>query len=474
MRALRVGLNAAMDIEDENEGPESMEEAAAPAAGSPRLPAAPWSRTHYNLLYRVLGSRPTAKKVMRLLAERPCPPDRPTLIWLRDLTREALGPRVLAGTLFSAGHNLLERSPDPEELPHLGPGFDVPALERDVKEALNPQVLVMLELLFVDRFLPGEVAELAGVSPAEVLRHVTSLIIALGRLDIWRHTGEDCAPVERTVQERLFHRLGVTLESGEVTEDTGEDDRCTTCEAAMRMATDVLDLFSRDSRILSFSDPRLIAKALESPTIKIDSENPAPRPLPRKGEGDAPAMPKTLPDPSYRAWYGAAGAAALAFFYVTFSTMSSFIWGSAAQTGRFQRGLVPVAKPVGNWTDLTGGSGPLAGDSDLGGSQASPTYLTFDTGVQGVLSPGGKTQVRSHGVVLEAGRLHVRVMGSQEDEFLVKIGDLTARTREGEFDAVADPASDVRFEVKIGTVEVLNAKGEVHSLRAGQRMRLGT
>lgn len=422
-----------------------------------------WERTVYNLLYRVLGNRKTAKRLTQRLSELGVNADLPVTFQARDLARAELDHTVFAKTLFASGRQILSQPLDPEELPHLGPSVDMLAMERDVKDAVPRELLIVLELLFVDRRPMNEVAQLFGLDPEFLLVTLVRLVDTLGDITQYSHDSEgECPHPIRTIRARIDRHL-----SGSRTLE--EPRRCATCREIVSVIDSILAMFAKDSRILSLVDGRWLRQALEGPRVKVTEPQRAFAQPSAKAQETAKKVdlttPQTLPEPNPWAWRLTGVAAAILVLYATFSTISIGTSDGEHEGGSFKKGLKALKQDsLGTYSDLTSPSRELLAQSTLTAAPNSSLYLTYHSGVQIELYPNSVATVNPNRIKLEKGRIHLKISEGPQPGFFVSVGDLIARIKEGDLLAAMIDSTPIRFALKAGQLDVKDAKGRKYRL----------
>ena len=472
-----------------------------------------WHRTLYNLGYRILGSRSRAKKILRAVTLKP---GQSPLVAYREALRALLPAQEFQDILFSRGHEIVDTRALSEDLPHLGESFDSQSMELHVKNALNRHQNAVLELLLVDRLVPGAVAEALCVPMVDLIRFLTGLVVRLGRLDSYSHRTElECPRTLSKVRDdviaslRKLHgaSLGTSASPGQDTPRMGinpemnlrpdatlieehpeefQQPGCRACQQIEGFTQRIFDMLGRDSRIVSFSDAKLIDQALRQPrrgNAQSRSHRGGARsvaPAEQKSadqSGPSPVVPPTRsspgisrPDSDVRLW--AAGGALASFFivYVTVATFGGFFMSDQAPANAsFQHGLTALTgSGVGTYTDLTGESGPLKPGTLLEAPGRSPVYLNFNSGVQVVLAEGGRARIGTEGLTLVGGRVRVTLPRLAKTPFTVEQSDLVARAETGEFEAIELEASRARLLVRGGHLDAHDESGRSFTLVQGE------
>jgi hypothetical protein len=455
-----------------------------PDDGSP--PA--WERTVYNMLFRFLGNRRTAKRLTRALAGSPPPDDRPATIAARDLARAELSPEEYARSPFARGREILSEGPDLEVLPRLPEGFDVGAIEKEIKDVLPREHLGVLELVFVDRRPIAEVAELAGVSPEYLVTFVAHLVDVLGDVSSFAHDGSGSCPHPlRLIRSQIEHALGFT------DRQPAGDAACASCRRGMEFTDSVLTLFATDSRILSLGDDRVLRRALEAPRVKPEDLAPRRSPGPRAPArpdgsphatgpgasggpyGGAGVAPKTLPEPNPAAWrLTVALMAGLVLYgsYATFSTSSADGGGSDPDSASFRKGLKTLRRDsIGTYSDPSSPSREMVAHSTIQSSPSAATHLTYHSGIQVELAPASSVTVQANRIRLNRGRMRLRTGEASGTPFFIEVAELAARIKEGDALIALEDGSALRFALKSGVLDVKDARKRRYRLEAANVMR---
>ncbi|MBI4863895.1 MAG: hypothetical protein HY815_27100 [Candidatus Riflebacteria bacterium] len=462
-----------------------------------------WDRTVYNLFYRVLGNRKLAKRLTRKLADvGPCAA-RPITLQARELARMELPPEEFDRTLFARGRDILSQPPDPEDLPRLGAGFDSTMLEKELKDVLPAGHRVVIELLFVDRRPLAEVSELFGVQPDFLVTCLAQLIDLLSSVTEIVHEPEkpewpkgqgwaapqDAAAREAPPRPTCPHPL-TTIRSriqrwlaraSQPSATRDAESACPACRDVVNLVDDVLELFARDSRILSLSDDRMIKRAMEGPRVKLPETPPV---YPASGPQMPVDHPKTtaeegvsppLPTPNTAAWKLTGAVIAVVIFYAAYSAFSVPTTGGDTDQAGFHKGLKALKKDsLGTYSDLTSPARELVSHTTLTAGPRSPLYLTYHTGIQVELSPSSSATVQANRVRLNRGRLRLKTQDGAQAGFFITVGDLVARIKEGEVFAAMTDGSPVRFSLKTGILDVKDAKNRRYRLEPSNVMKVAS
>ena len=439
-------------------------------------PIREWERTVYNMLFRSLGSRKTAKRLVRQMISAGLDPAKSATQQARDLARQELPPDEFARSMFGRGRELLSGGPDTEDLPRLGAGFDPASMEKDIKDALPREHLCILELVFVDRRPLAEVGDLLGVSPEFLVTFIAHLIDLIGELSTMSHESPSpCPHPLRLIRSRIEHGLGYTQR------EPATNHFCSSCRDATQFTTSLLELFSRDSRILSLGDDRILRKALEGPRVIInDGANrafPIRNDRPDKRDKEAPPITREdLPGPNAAAWKATAMVGCAIIFMASFS-MFSIIGGSGAETDKagFSKGLSTVKQDkLGTYNNGSGPAKELIANSTLTAGSDKPMTISYHSGIQIELSPQSSITVLQNRIKLIHGRARLRTTEGPTPGFFIANGDLVARVKEGDVWCNADDKSALRFSLRTGVLDVKDARGRRYRLEPSNVMKLAS
>lgn len=438
-------------------------------------PVREWERTVYNMLYRALGSRKTAKRLVRQMVSAGLDPAKSATQQARDLAKTELPADEYQRSMFNRGRELLSGGPDTEDLPRLGANFDPASMEKDVKDALPREHLCILELVFVDRRPLAEVGDLLGVSSEFLVTFIAHLIDVIGELSAMGHDSPTpCPHPLRLIRSRIEHGLGYT------TREPATNHFCSSCRDAMQFTTSILELFARDSRILSLGDDRVFLKALEGPRVHINDG--ANRAFPVKAGGgdkrekDVPVeVPAALPQPNAAAWKATAMVGCAIVFMASFSMFSIMSGSGDSEKPGFTKGLATVkGDKLGTYTTGTGTAKELIANSTLTAGAEKPMTVNYHNGIQIELPPSSSITVLPNRIKLNAGRARLRTTEGPTPGFFIANGDLVARVKEGDVWCNADEKSGLRFSLRTGVLDVKDAKGRRYRLEPSNVMKLAS
>jgi hypothetical protein len=443
----------------------------------PAAPAAPaelpldWERTVYNMLFRAIGNRKLAKQLLRQLQAAGIQAEVPVTRQARDLARTELSPDEYARTMFARGRELLSGGPDTEDLPRLGAGFDPVGMEKEVKDVLPREHLGLLELVFVDRRPLAEVADLFGVSPEFVVTFIAHLVDLVGDLSAMVHgAASPCPHPLRLIRSQIEHTLGYNDRQPATNPD------CSACSDAGQFTHSLLELFSRDSRILSLGDDRVFKKALEGPRVQVnDGQN---RAFPVRNDKPADPLadiagPRALPEPNTAAWKATALVGCCLIFMISFSAFSILSGPGDGEGPGFKKGLATVKRDVlGTFADANNATKDLIANSTLTAGAEKPMILNYHSGIQVEVPPGGSVTVLPNRVKLLKGRIRMRTTEGPSSGFFLAVGDLVARIKEGDVWANLSDSSPIRFSLRTGVLDVKDSRGRRYRLEASNVMKV--
>lgn len=447
---------------------------AMPEPSDDARPVREWERTVYNMLYRALGARKTAKRLVRQLVSSGLDPARAATVQARDLARAELPPDEFARSMFGRGRELLSGGPDTEDLPRLGASFDPAAMEKDVKDVLPREHLGILELVFVDRRPLAEVGEVLGVSPEFLVTFISHLVDVIGELSAMSHDAPSpCPHPLRLIRSRIEHSLGYT------TREPATNLFCAACRDATQFTTSLLDLFGRDSRILSLGDDRVLHHALRGPRVTInDGQN---RAFPARAGGEKKdkepdlGIPGALPVPNTAAWKATAMVGCCVVFMASFSMFSIMSGSGEGDKPGFTKGLAAVKRDaLGTYSTGTGTAKELIANSTLTAGTEAPMTVSYHTGIQIEVPPASSITVLPNRVKLNTGRIHLRTTEGPSPGFFIANGDLVARIKEGDVWASTDEKSSLRFSLKSGVLDVKDARGRRYRLEPSNVMKVAS
>jgi hypothetical protein len=438
-------------------------------AGGPAIDSFPtrrleWERTVYNMLFRVLGNRKTAKHLIRQLALRGISAEIPITHQARDLAKDELVPDEYALTLFGRAREILSQSPDVEDLPRLRSGFDKTTVEREIKEVLPREHVAILELVFVDRRPFVEVAELIGVSSEYLMTFLCHLVDLLGDLSEMVHDGTSrCPHPLQLIRSQVEKCLGYE----ERKDIAGED--CHACRTGLELTGQILEMFSCDSRILSLGDDALIKRAIRGHRVKVNEGLPVLPPHPDKRE--RPNEPLSLPSPNPTAWKIVGGLCAMLLVWVTVSAVTP--GGPETETAGFNKGMKALKHEViGTYSDMTSPSKELIAQTTLTAGTASSLFLTWHAGIQVEVCASASVTVLTNRVQVHRGRVRVRTTEGANSGFFIALPDVTARLKEGDVIACLSDSSPLRFSLRTGALDVKDKKGKRYRLEPSNVMRV--
>lgn len=435
-------------------------------------PVREWERTVYNMLFRALGSRKTAKRLVRQMVSAGLDPARSATQQARDLAKAELPADEYARSMFARGRELLSGGPDTEDLPRLGPTFDPASMEKDVKDALPREHLCLLELVFVDRRPLAEVGDLLGVSPEFLVTFIAHLVDVIGELSAMSHDSPTpCPHPLRLIRSRIEHGLGYTQREPAV------NHFCQACRDAEQLTSNLLELFARDSRILSLGDDRILRKALEGPKVSVnDGQNRAfPVRHDKRDKRDRqgpPEVPKVLPEPNQAAWKATAMVGCAIVFLASFSMFSIIGGGGDTEKAGFAKGMSTVKRDVLGTYSTGSGNKELIANATLTAGADKPMTINYHNGILIDLPPSSSITVLNNRIKLNGGRAHLRTTEGPVAGFFIANGDLVARVKEGDVWCNADPKSALRFSLKTGVLDVKDARGRRYRLEPSNVMKL--
>ena len=420
--------------------------------------------TFSNVLNRIGGLAATQKSIASWLIHQ-----------AKEVCFDSLTTEEYAQTVFKRGLELYSSPPHLKPIPDkiIDSDLEMSAEFVDtIYDGLEPECELLLELVFLEKIPPGEVAELLGISDNLINSFLFSIISALGNFASFQHQDE-CRP-------DLFlciETIKALSDQEELKKKITQASRCESCTSIILRTVKCNQLFSVDRRPTVRPDSAVLAElSLNRKTREINQKISTFVPIPvRAGRTHKTSIGRTLFPVLIIAIF------ILGTLEIFHENMISSLMPPRIRnvfdvgnkyTGRAHKKAQP--KTLGYCYGPASPRSPLLPGQQILTKMRSGLVAEYTTGHKATVDAKSCINTFAQRIILARGSVHLNVKDCEKEPFAFETKNLNAKLSNSSIAASSLPSRGTRLAVLSGEAQITLNDGTTFALQQDQYILVGS